>query len=139
MSIQLRIVGSDDPHRELASLWDWVGRESLLRGHIRAESQPIRPDEMGGLEEILIVAIGSGGAATMLVRSVIVWLEQRRSELRVEVTTPDGSRSEITAAGPAADQIAKLIFETAHSKENSNVVTGRAAVEGGSDRHDSLH
>ncbi|MEU0502025.1 hypothetical protein [Nocardia sp. NPDC005998] len=138
MDVQLRVAGSHDPHRELVSLRDWTSRESLLRGRVRAEHQPIRPGEMGALEEVLIVALGGGGAATVLARSVSVWLQQRRSELRVEVTTPDGTRVEITGAGPAADQIAKIFETYTPDEEISNAVAGRPSLPGGPDRHEQL-
>ncbi|MGY1868209.1 MULTISPECIES: effector-associated constant component EACC1 [Nocardia] len=138
MDVQLRVAGSHDLHHELVSLRDWTSRESLLRGHVRAEHQPIRTGEMGGLEEVLIVALGSGGAATVLARSIAVWLQQRRSELRVEVTAPDGTRVEITGAGPAADQIAKIFEAHNPDKESSNAVAGRPSFPGGPDRHEQL-
>lgn len=138
MSVQLRIIGSDDPHRESQSLRDWIGRESLLRGRVRAEHQPIQPGEMGALEQVLIVTLGSGGAVTMLARSVTMWLQQRRSELRVEVTAPDGSRAVINASGPAADHVATLFAASTPDEENVDVSAGRASFQSGPDRHEPL-
>ncbi|MFI2475600.1 hypothetical protein [Nocardia xishanensis] len=55
MDVQLRVTGSHDLHHELVSLREWTSRESLLRGHVRAEHQPIRTGEMGAWEDVLIV------------------------------------------------------------------------------------
>ncbi|MFI7526484.1 hypothetical protein [Nocardia salmonicida] len=145
MTVRLRVVGSDDSHREVTSLREWLGRESLLRGHIHVELEPIRPGEMGGLENILVVAVGSSGAATVLARSVTVWLQQRRSELRVEITGRDGSHVGIDAKGPVAegiatlaDQLGRMIGAPVCGEENSDVDAGRTPVEGGPDRDEPL-
>ncbi|MEV6340283.1 hypothetical protein AB0M12_36845 [Nocardia vinacea] len=112
MQARLEVLGGRDPHEEFMSLRDWLGREPQFRGGVRAAERVVKPGEMGTLEDVLIVALGSGGAATVLARSVSVWLQQRRSGLSVRVTGPNGHCVEIAAEGPAADQVAKLFGES---------------------------
>ena len=109
MQAKVRVLGSRDAEGDFRSLRDWLAREPELRGGVRTEEKPVRPGELGALEDVLMVALGSGGAATVLARSVSVWLQQRRSELSVEITAPNGTHVEITGAGPASDQIAKSL------------------------------
>jgi hypothetical protein len=53
---------------------------------------------MGSLVDMLTVAVGAGGALTVLARSIEVWLRQpRRAMVRVKVTGPDGSVVELSA------------------------------------------
>lgn len=108
MQAKLRVLGHSDPHNEFLSLRDWLVREPLFRGGVYVENRVVEPGDMGTLEDVLIVALGSGGAATVLAKSVSVWLQQRRSGLSVQITGPDGTHVEIIGEGPAADQIAKM-------------------------------
>ncbi|MET9485860.1 hypothetical protein [Nocardia sp. NPDC006630] len=108
MEAKLQVRGTHDSHAEFVSLRDWLVREPQFRGGVCAEESPIRAGEMGAVTDVLVVALSGGGAASVLANSVSIWLQQRRSELSVKMTGPDGTDIEITSAGPAADQIAKL-------------------------------
>jgi hypothetical protein len=74
---------------------------------------------MGGISDTLTVAVGSGGALTVLATSISVWLRHRRSDLTVEITIgdrtakidgkrvkadPDSVRQIVEAAGQALAQ-----------------------------------
>lgn len=108
MQAKLQVIGNDDSHREYVSLRDWLAREPQFRGGIQAEGRPVEPGSMGALEDVLMVALGSGGTATVLAKSVSVWLQQRRSGLSVKMTAPDGTHIEITSEGAASEQIAEM-------------------------------
>jgi hypothetical protein len=46
---------------------------------------------MGAAAEALVVAVGSGGALSVLLSSLKAWLAQpKRSDIRIEIRTPDG-------------------------------------------------
>jgi hypothetical protein len=45
---------------------------------------------MGAAVELLTVALGSGGAGAVLVRSISTWLCQRHSEVSVSLKDADG-------------------------------------------------
>jgi hypothetical protein len=67
----------------------------------------MQPGDMGALAEVLTVALASGGAVTTLAGSVSVWLEQRRSNITVEIVDAHGNSTKVTAGGRAADTVAK--------------------------------
>ncbi|MGH3853436.1 MAG: effector-associated constant component EACC1 [Pseudonocardiaceae bacterium] len=95
-----------DPHLSISaedsdalrSLLDWLRHEDALRGRVRAAHAPVRPGEMGGLLEVLEVALGSGGAGAVLATSVSTWLSQpRRADVKLTVTAEDGRHIELDA------------------------------------------
>ncbi|MFB6814179.1 hypothetical protein ACFCV8_06505 [Streptomyces sp. NPDC056347] len=85
-------VSGEDDQVHLRSLRDWLTREDLFRGRLSLQGEAPRPGQMGAAVEVLMVAVGSGGAATVLARSVTTWLTQRRADVKVTVQTPGGSR-----------------------------------------------
>jgi len=86
----LRItVGGRDS--DVESLSDWLRREPELRGHLRQGETPGPAGAMGASTE-LIVGVISSGAATTLARSLQVWLTQRRADVKLNVTGPEGQQ-----------------------------------------------
>lgn len=56
------------------------------------------PGELGAVTDVLIVALGTGGTASVLASSLRTFLAQpRRSDVRITVQAPDGSRVEVDA------------------------------------------
>ncbi|MGH3426526.1 MAG: effector-associated constant component EACC1 [Pseudonocardiaceae bacterium] len=95
-----------DPHLSISaedgdvlrSLLDWLRHEDALRGRVRTGHAPVRPGEMGGVLEVLEVALGSGGAGAVLAGSVSTWLSQpRRADVTLTVTAEDGRHIELDA------------------------------------------
>lgn len=98
--LRLRVAGEDSASR-LRALHSWLSREDDLRGRVALRNRPVAPGEMGGVVDVLTVALGSGGAAAVLVhaisRSVTTWLTQSRSDVTVTMTTTtDAETREIT-------------------------------------------
>jgi hypothetical protein len=93
---------------ELYSLFDWLQRVDEFRGQVRTPSRQPGPDDMGSLVEILSVAIGSGGAGTVLAGSLTTWLQTRRARISVEVVTDVSGeiirKIEIDAGSPAVTE-----------------------------------
>lgn len=82
----------------LRSLLDWLRHEDTLRGRVRAAHTPVRPGEMGGVLDVLVVALGSGGAGAALATSVSTWLSQpRRADVKLTITAEDGRHIELDA------------------------------------------
>ena len=79
----------------LLSLTDWLRYEEDLRGKTRLEHSEIRPGQMGGLPEALVVALSTGGVATVLARAVVEWVKQRKSDVTVKAVKPNGESFEI--------------------------------------------
>jgi hypothetical protein len=109
MEARLRILGDVDRSAELASLRRWLSADPALRGGVSLGY--VRPGigEMGPLADVLMVALGSGGAATVLLSSIRTWLEQRQSRLSVEIELPDGGVKRVSASGPAARLLAEKL------------------------------
>jgi hypothetical protein len=93
--LRLRITG-EDPASRLRSLHRWLGNEDDLRGRVELRNRPIAPGEMGGVADVLAVALSAGGAGTVLLRSlarsVSTWLAQSRADVSVTVTTTGDTR-----------------------------------------------
>ncbi|MFJ6011175.1 hypothetical protein [Streptomyces sp. NPDC092952] len=89
--LMLTVSGADAPVH-LRSLRDWLTREDAFRGRLALRADAPQPGHMGTAAQVLMVAVGSGGAATVLARSVATWLTQRRADVKVTVQTPGGSR-----------------------------------------------
>ncbi|MER5385505.1 hypothetical protein ABT040_35480 [Streptomyces sp. NPDC002688] len=92
----LAVDGSEGPD-SLADLISWLNDETLLRGRVRTHAPVPGTGELGGWTDIVVIAVGAGGALTTLARALSVYLQQpRRSTVRVKVVAPDGRRTEVT-------------------------------------------
>ncbi|MGQ4355840.1 effector-associated constant component EACC1 [Streptomyces drozdowiczii] len=92
----LAVDGSEGPD-SLADLISWLNDETLLRGRVRPHAPVPRTGELGGWTDIVVIAVGAGGALTTLARALSVYLQQpRRSTVRVKVVSPDCRRTEVT-------------------------------------------
>jgi len=92
MEARIRLdVGSAD---ELQTLAAWLQAEDALRGRVRSGGSVPPLDQMGPVTDVLTVALGSGGAAAVLA----VWLQQRHSDVSVEIQNTAHGRSVIVSA-----------------------------------------
>lgn len=100
----------DDTTNGLASLYSWLQRDDELRGQVTSVAAETKPGDMGGVTEVLTVALGSGGAVAALGGTLNAWLSSRRTKLVVEIAG-DGTvqRVEIESADAAA--AARLLRE----------------------------
>ena len=80
---EVRII--DGGEGELAALYEWLQGEAEFRGRIRAVRDPIGETELGPVVELLTVALGAGGAGTMLASSLKTWLLTRRTTAKIVV------------------------------------------------------
>jgi hypothetical protein len=85
----LRITVGGGRDSDVESLLDWLRGEHELRGHLRQGETPGPRGAMGASAE-LIVGVVSSGAATALARSLQIWLVQRRADVKLNVTGPQG-------------------------------------------------
>jgi hypothetical protein len=91
-TIELQSSGLSD---DLISLAGWLRRERILQGHVQLRRRPMDDVELGAAFDLIAVAIGSGGAATVLAGSLSTWL-QHRSKVSIKITK-DGQTLEIEA------------------------------------------
>jgi hypothetical protein len=116
--VDVAIVVDSQDARDLSDLVAWLGREDALRGKVRLQSRPLAPGEMGTLPELIAVAIGSGGAASVLAGSVSTWLSHRKSDIALKVTGRDGRIVELKAQRVAeADTLLREVLRETRSAE----------------------
>jgi hypothetical protein len=96
MNVELAVVGPG-PYDELKNLEDWLLDDPGLAGcPITRPAASPAPGEMGALSDVLVVALGSGGAGATLAGCLSVWLRTRVGDLTLRVRTPRGE-AELTA------------------------------------------
>ncbi|GAA0318093.1 hypothetical protein GCM10010302_66430 [Streptomyces polychromogenes] len=124
----LATEGSGGPD-SLADLRDWLSDEAPLRGRVNIAPSAPGAGELGAWSDTLIVAVGAGGALTALARAVAVYVRQpRRSNVRVNVVAPDGTRTELTVQhAKDLDEVERLLRTALHPDPD----TGRGALPGG--------
>ncbi|AHH16645.1 hypothetical protein NONO_c18450 [Nocardia nova SH22a] len=83
---QLTIHAEEGDIDELFGLVDWFDDDDELRGRVRRLSTPIRPGEMGGVTDVLVVALGTGGIASVLAQSLTAWFTHRRSDITLTLS-----------------------------------------------------
>lgn len=86
--LRITVDGRDS---DVESLRDWLRSEPQLRRDLRQDDTPAPGGAMGASTE-LIVGVISSGAATVLARSLQVWLTQRRADVKLNVAGPQGRR-----------------------------------------------
>ncbi|MEU8545691.1 hypothetical protein AB0C81_01570 [Streptomyces roseoverticillatus] len=84
MNVQLQLVDGDSA--DLTKLWQWLNAERELRGHVHKSPAPIDRTQLGGLTDLLTVAVGAGGAGTVLASSLITWIRNQRTRAKVTIT-----------------------------------------------------
>jgi hypothetical protein len=88
MNLQIR-VEPDDTGTELASLVAWLQRENDLRGTIARPATEIGPTELGANADWVALVVGSASAIRAVCRVMTIWLQSRRSDVQVHVSTGD--------------------------------------------------
>ncbi len=110
MDAQIWITGGSG--EEIAALVEWLGGEDELRGRIRAVHGLIGDTELGSVTELLTVALGAGGAGTVLASSLKTWLVTRRTAAKITVKSAGRSVTfDIETLGevaPLLEQILKV-------------------------------
>ncbi|MFF4394159.1 hypothetical protein [Streptomyces sp. NPDC001480] len=78
------------------SLLAWLTEEDELRGRVTPHERPPVPGTLGPVLDGLVVALGSGGAATGLTTALVAWIRGRHGDVTVKATRPDGATMEIS-------------------------------------------
>ena len=99
MDVHIQISGGD--FDDLASLTQWLGDERELRGRVRQIPAPISGTQLGGITDLLTVALGAGGSATVLALSLSTWLQTRKTTAKL--TVKSGGRSVTLDIGTVHD------------------------------------
>jgi hypothetical protein len=87
--------------REIEDLAGWLSQERGLGVLVDLVPLQAEPTYLGGLVDIALAAMGSGGLAVPLYRSLVAWLNTKSSRLKVVVTS---DRGEVTVEATNADE-----------------------------------
>jgi threonine dehydratase len=102
-------VASEEPTEDLFLLREWLESDPALAGTVTLDEVDIKPDEMGSLSEVLVVALGSGGLATVIAGNLSAWMSSRKAEVTVTKTGADGSSASLTVKN--VDDVDKVVKE----------------------------
>jgi hypothetical protein len=125
MDVTITVEGRAAPD-ELRALDLELSDVDELRGRVRPVAMRPRPGELGVLDSALVVAVGQGGAITVVVTALVAWLRRRVGTLSVKVTVGDRSVevSSENVRGLTAEQVRSLVNELSESITES--VDGQA-------------
>jgi hypothetical protein len=117
MELTVRLVDDAVSADTVRSLASFLRAERELRGQVHAEEKDPERESMGSVGDLLTVAIGSGGALTVLLASVSTWLKNSRSDIKVEIRGKRGSAVIIDAKRVKSIDDAQLrkILQEAHN------------------------
>ncbi|MFD7414829.1 effector-associated constant component EACC1 [Kitasatospora purpeofusca] len=94
---------------EAESLTDWLRGEPGLTG-VTLTGRPPGPGEMGSVLDAVTVALGAGGALSVLASSLRVWFAQpRRSDVRLKIRRIGGGTVEIDAKRVRAGDLEAIL------------------------------
>ncbi|WP_157855149.1 effector-associated constant component EACC1 [Kitasatospora purpeofusca] len=102
---------------EAESLTDWLrGEPGLTR--VTLTGRAPAPGEMGSVLDAVTVALGAGGALSVLASSLRVWFAQpRRSDVRLKIRRADGGTLELDAKRVRAGDLEDLLRTALESQE----------------------
>lgn len=98
--MELLISMREGSSGELESLYDWLRADAEIGAAVGQRKRPPREGEMGSLADVLIVAVGSGGAITVLASLLKAWVLQPRHarvRLRLENSSNGNKAMEVDA------------------------------------------
>jgi hypothetical protein len=96
MAYRLHVDGDAGPD-DLRALASFLSEERELRGRADVADEVPPPGRLGAVSDVLVVAVGSGGALSVLVGAVAAWVQSRGSNVKILLQGPEGQRAEIAA------------------------------------------
>src|SRR4051794_3588974 len=81
---------------ELRELRDWLARDQPRPAQLAFISSPAEPGTMGPVADTLQVAVGTGGAITVLAGSIATWLSTRKQDISLRLVRQDGESLELS-------------------------------------------
>ncbi|MFJ4095421.1 hypothetical protein ACIPYS_27860 [Kitasatospora sp. NPDC089913] len=116
MDVHISVIGGETGRAngsgtaaEAESLTDWLrGEPGLTR--VTLTGRAPAPGEMGSVLDAVTVALGAGGALSVLASSLRVWFAQpRRSDVRLKIRRTDGGTLELDAKRVRAGDLEDLL------------------------------
>ncbi|MFJ4667464.1 effector-associated constant component EACC1 [Kitasatospora purpeofusca] len=124
MDVHISVIGGETGRgngsgtaAEAESLTDWLrGEPGLTR--VTLTGRAPAPGEMGSVLDAVTVALGAGGALSVLASSLRVWFAQpRRSDVRLKIRRADGGTLELDAERVRAGDLEDLLRTALESQE----------------------
>jgi hypothetical protein len=106
-------TGGEADESELRSLLEWLRQERPAPGRFGLRQRQPKPGFMGAATDALQVAVGTGGAATVLAGSVVAWVRTRRPGVRLKLRRPNGEELEIEGQTNDADALIERFLDLA--------------------------
>jgi citrate lyase alpha subunit len=96
MAITVRV---HDPGQDeaLRSLSVFLRQDGQLHARVTLVECPPVEGHLGTVIDMLEIAVGSGGAVTVLVTALTVWLQNRHSDISIEITNAAGAATKLEA------------------------------------------
>ncbi|MBP0448452.1 hypothetical protein J5Y04_02650 [Kitasatospora sp. RG8] len=96
MDVHISVTG-EQTAGEAESLADWLRGEPGLAG-VRLTGAVPAAGELGSVADLVTVAVGAGGAVSVLAASLRTWFAQpKRSDVRLKIRRPGGETVEFDA------------------------------------------
>ncbi|OSZ61228.1 hypothetical protein OQI_06345 [Streptomyces pharetrae CZA14] len=127
-------------------LYDWLRQDPELRGLVRRDLADSAPaGAMGGAwSELLTLLLAPGGPTAAAGAALVVWLQNRRSNVTVTINRPDGTQLVVASekvrpltaegTGELAQRVAEALREPSAQdaeREPSALDTGEREPSGG--------
>lgn len=116
MSIHLSLAGESP--LDFESLYEWLRQEEALRGKVQKAPKSLNQHEMGALSDVLIVAVGAGGMLSVVANSLSTWLQNRGTNIRICITSPQSEKTVTIEAGNVKDTEALLRMAMGETSED---------------------
>ncbi|MEU3891849.1 hypothetical protein [Streptomyces sp. NPDC029041] len=116
-------AASGDHARATDDLYDWLRQDPELRGLVRRDLADSAPaGAMGGAwSELLTLLLAPGGPTAAAGAALVVWLQNRRSNVTVTINRPDGTQLVVASekvrpltaegTGELAQRVAEVLRE----------------------------
>ncbi|MFE5460075.1 hypothetical protein [Nocardia sp. NPDC056564] len=104
--LTLHTNGSAD---DLIELLEWFNEDDDLRGRVELPSNGIRQGQMGDLYDVLVVALGAGGIASALARSLTSWFTVRGSDIAITLKIDGHTELTLDAKRIKAPEVAQTL------------------------------
>jgi hypothetical protein len=85
---EIEVLG-DSTGRQSDALLAFLKSEAGLYASVNRVGRPIAPTQLGDVANVIAVALGSGGAVSVLSGALSTWMTSQRSDVAISIKTSD--------------------------------------------------